>query len=93
LTFWLISPALRSKKLIAPCWPSNSQPNIFEVTTVGIAHGISMAARTTARPANCSASSSAMPSPSSVSSSVDTKVNRMVWRQAFQNRSSASKPR
>ena len=33
-----------------PCWPSNSQPNIFEVTTVGIAHGTSMAARTSPRP-------------------------------------------
>jgi hypothetical protein len=76
--------------LTSPFWPSNSQPNIFEVTTVGIAQGTSMAARTMPRPRKVSCRTSAMARPSTVSSKVDAAVNWTVCFQAFQNWASLS---
>jgi len=61
-------------------------------TTVGMAHGTSMAARSRPRPRKPVFRISAMPTPSTVSKNTVTAAKVSVLASAFQNSRSASRP-
>ena len=69
----------------------NIQAHICAETTVGIAQGISTAARSRPRPRKCAFSASAMPRPRMVSMVTETRANTMVLRTAFHQSGSVSR--
>src|SRR5215468_491134 len=87
-----ITPSDISTWLMKPYWSLSSQPQIFADTTVGIAHGIRIAARTMPRPGNARLSTSATPRPSTVSIPTENTVNHSVFLTARHHTGSASTP-
>ncbi len=73
-----------------PCG-SKITPQSFEVTAVGMAHGIRMTARTMARPRNALFMTSAKPMPMMVSSTTVTNAKNSVISTELQN-SAPSRP-
>jgi hypothetical protein len=78
--------------LMTPNWSCSIQAHILAETTVGMAHGTSMAARSRPRPRKPAFRISAMPTPSTVSNSTVTPAKASVLPSAFQNSRSASRP-
>jgi hypothetical protein len=87
-----IRSSIRSPWLMMPNWSLSIQPHSFADTMVGIAHGTSTAARTSARPGNRALSTSAMATPSTVSSVTETVANSSVFHTARHHCASASRP-
>src|SRR6185436_17525274 len=85
-------PRLRSRWLMMPNWSLSIQLHIFADTTVGIAHGISTAARTRPRPGNARVRTSAMIMPSTVSIDTVRKVNHSVFLTACHHTLSLNMP-
>ena len=77
--------------LITPNTSLNIHAHICAETTVGIAQGISTAARSRPRPRKCAFSASAMPRPSMVSMVNEITVNTSVFQTAFHQSGSCSR--
>ena len=78
--------------LITPNWSCSIQVHILADTTVGMAHGTSTAARSSAFSGDGWFSISAMPRPNSVSSDTDSSANHRVLRTAPHHCGSFSTP-
>ncbi len=85
-------PSFIPRSLITPNWSLSIQPHILALTMVGMAHGISTAARTRPRKGKSMFSTSAMAMPSTVSTLTVTRVKRTVFQTAFHQPESASRP-
>ena len=79
--------------LTMPNWSLKSQAQSFAETIVGIAQGIRIAARTSARPLNSAFSTRATISPSTVSIDTEMMAKRKVFQTAFHQAGSTSVPR
>ena len=88
-----ISPRLMPRSLITPNWSLSIHAHIRAETMVGIAQGISTAARTQPRPRNSWFSTSAIAMPSTVSTLTVTSAKRTVFHTAFHQSAEASRPK
>jgi hypothetical protein len=88
----VIRPRPWSMSLMMPNWSCSIQAHIRADTMVGMAQGISTAARTKPRPLNSWCRTSAMMRPKTVSKLTDTTVKRIVFHTARHQRGSASTP-
>ena len=85
-------PARSSMSLTMPNWSLSIQAHIFAETTVGIAHGTSIAARISPRPGSRALTSSAIATPSTVSMATETNAKTSVLRSARSHCGSVSTP-
>ena len=79
--------------LMMPNWSLNIHAQSLAETMVGIAQGIRIAARTSARPLNSAFSTSATIRPSTVSIDTEMMAKRKVFQTAFHQAGSTSVPR
>ena len=82
-------PSQTRALLTNPNWSLSIHSQILADTTIGIAQGTRMAARTSPRPENARCSNKATASPSSVSKATDTIVKIMVFFTAPQKTGSS----
>ena len=87
-----ISPSCIRVWFTTPNWSCSIQAHILAETTVGIAQGISTAARNRARPGNSAFITRARITPSTTSMATDPAAKTRVFQTAFHHSGSVSRP-